>query len=162
MRNRSDDPYQIGNVIEYNDEEELSDLMHFDKMQHKPKPREHGFRMGTIGKVKKMEEGEDVGSIADMNDQKVRDMAIEKFAAQIKKIVSAKLLGKQINVKLKGNKRLVAQITLMIKMEVEYLKALMNGQDSKSPALQKNKELLKAEANKLDRMLQTDDFWPFK
>ncbi len=120
-----------------------------------------GHRRGSLVD-KKMEEGEDAGSIADMDDQKVRDMAMEKFAAQIKKIVSAKLLGKNINVNLKGNKRLVAQVATMIESEVEYLKALMNGQDSNSPALQKNKEILKAQANKLDRMLQTHDFWPFK
>lgn len=156
------EPYQKGKEIEYNEEPDLLDLMHFDKRQHSPTNRENGFRTGTISKVKSMEEGETPGGITDQNDQQVRDAAIEQFASKIKNAVSAKLMGKKINLKIKGHPDLVQQVTKLIKYEAEYLNAIMSGQASDTPALQKNKAIIEMEAKKLDRMLGTADFWPFK
>jgi hypothetical protein len=50
----------------------------------------------------------------------------------------------------------------MIRMESEYLNSLMSGQAANTPALQKNKAIIDMEAKKLDRMMGTSDFWPFK
>lgn len=158
------DPYQKGKAIEYNEEPELIDLMHFDKRQHTPTNREDGFRTGTIntGAGVHMEEGEDPGVIEDMNDEKIRNAAMEEFANKIKKAVSAKLTGKKLNLKLRGHKDVVSQVANMIKLESEYLNAIMTGQEANTPALQKNKAIIDTEAKKLDRMLGTNDFWPFK
>ena len=71
-------------------------------------------------------------------------------------------MGKKTNLKLKGHKDVVAQVANMIKLETEYLDALISGQDAKTPALQKTKAIIDAEAKKLDRMVGASDFWPFK
>lgn len=153
------DPYQKGKEIEYNEEPDLIDLMHFDKRQHSPTNREGGFRAGTIAKVK---EGETPGGIADSNDEEIRNAAMEEFADKIKKAVSAKLMGKKVNLKLKGHKDIVSQVANLVKLETDYLNAVISGQSADTPALQKNKALIDTEAKKLDRMLGTTDFWPFK
>jgi hypothetical protein len=154
------EPYQKGKEIEYNEEPDLIDLMHFDKRQHSPTNREGGFRVGTIGK--QMEEGETPGGIADATDEKIRNAAMEEFADKIKKAVSARLMGKKLNLKLKGHKDVVGQVANLIKLEADYLNAVISGQSADTPALQKNKALIDTEAKKLDRMLGTNDFWPFK
>jgi hypothetical protein len=153
------EPYQKGKEIEYNEEADLIDLMHFDKRQHAPTNREGGFRTGTIAKVK---EGETPGGIADADDEKIRNAAMEEFANKIKKAVSAKLMGKKLNLKLKGNKDIVSQVANMVKLEAEYLDAVISGQSADTPSLQKNKAIIDMESKKLDRMLGTNDFWPFK
>lgn len=157
-------PDQRGKQIEYNEEPELENAMHFDKMQHSPGPRNGGFRAGTIntGAGVHMEEGEEPGGIADMSDEKVRNAAMEEFANKIKSAISAKLMGRKINLKLKGHPDLVNQVTKMIKLEADYLDAIITGQSADTPALQKNKAVIDMEAKKLDRMLATNDFWPFK
>ena len=124
--------------------------------------RPDGFRAGTLDRPERMEEGEEPGDIADQNDEAERQMAVEEFANKIKNAVSAKLMGKKINLKLKGHKDLVGQVVNMIKMETDYLQALMSGQAADTPALQKNKAIIDSEAKKLDRMLGVHDFWPFK
>lgn len=111
---------------------------------------------------KKMEEGETPGGLADANDAQIRNAAMEEFANKIKKAVSAKLMGKKINLKINGHKDMVSQVIKMIKLETDYLNALMTGQAADTPALQKNKAIIDSEAKKLDRMLATSDFWPFK
>jgi hypothetical protein len=135
------------------------------ELTHKDKPRlrqhDEPYRIGSLVD-KKMEEGEEPGEIADMNDEEVRNAAIEEFAGKIKNAVSAKLMGKKINLKLKGNKELVAQVVKMIQLEADYLNGLISGQASDTPANQKNKAIIDMEAKKLDRMLATSDFWPFK
>lgn len=157
------EPYQIGKNITdaavARDEIELIDLTHFDKMQHGPGNRQHGFSVGTMDKVR---EGEEAGSIADEGEEETRNAAMEEFANKIKKAVSAKLMGRKLNLKLKGHPELVKQVANMIKFETEYLNSLISGQAADTPALQKNKAIIDSEAKKLDRMLQTSDFWPFK
>lgn len=163
MRNKQQ-PYQMGKAIEYNEEPELSDLIHFDKSQHSPTNREGGFRAGTIntGTGVHMEEGEEPGSIADMSNEQVRNSAVEEFSNKMKQAVSAKLMGRKTNIKLKGHPDLIKQITNMIKMEADYLDAMISGQSADTPALQKNKAIIDMEAKKLDRMLGADGVWPFK
>jgi hypothetical protein len=87
---------------------------------------------------------------------------MEEFANKIKKAVSAKLMGKKTNLKLKGNQDLINQVVKMIKYETYYLNAIIAGQAANTPALQKNKAILDGEAKKLDRMLGVSDSWPFK
>ena len=116
----------------------------------------------SAGHPHKVKEGEESGSIEDQNDEEMKRAAIEKFSNTIKKAVSAKLMGKKINFKLKGHKDIVAQIGNLIKLETQYLSELINGQDAKTPALQKTKAIIDAEAKKLDRMLGSSDVWPFK
>jgi hypothetical protein len=154
---KSNQPYQMGRAIEYNEEPDIVDMSDYEVVDHAP-----GFRVGSIDNYKKMKESEEPGGIADQDDQQVRDAATEKFANQIKKAVSAKLMGKKINLKLKGNKDLVSQVVNMIKLETDYLNAVISGQAADTPALQKNKAILDGEAKKLDRMLGVDGFWPFK
>jgi hypothetical protein len=162
MRNH-DNAYQLGKNIngrvEQENEMDLFDLNVFSPRQHAPENRENGFYMGTMGK---MEEGEESNSIITQNDEEARNAAMEQFAGKIKKAVSAKLMGKKLNLVLKGHPNLVKQVTKMIKYESEYLNALISGQAPDTPALQKNKAIIDSEANKLDRMLQTSGFWPFK
>jgi|688.fasta_scaffold278756_3 hypothetical protein len=157
-------PYQKGKEITDAavdlGEPELGDLMHFDKNQHAPGNRDGGFRIGKT--ANRMEEGEEPGGIADMNDEEVRTAAMEKFASDMKKAVSAKLMGRKTNLKLKGHPDIVNQITNLIKFEADYLNAIISGQAADTPALQKNKAIIDAEAKKLDRMLGTSDLWPFK
>ena len=155
-----DESSRRGKAIKYNNEPDLIDLMHFDKLQHAPENREHGFRIGTIDK--QMKEAEQPGGIADQNNEEVRNAAFEEFANKIKKAVSAKLMGRKLNLKLKGHPDIVSQVTNMIKFESDYLNALITGQAADTPALQKNKAIIDAESKKLDRMLGTDGFWPFK
>ena len=152
----------IGKEIEYNEEPELEDLMHFDKRQHAPTNRKQGFRTGTISKAKNMEEAEEPGGIADQNDEMIRNAAMEQFANKMKRAVSAKLMGRKTNLKLKGDPQVVNQITNLIKYESEYLDAIISGQAADTPALQKNKAIIDRESKKLDRMLGTTDLWPFK
>jgi hypothetical protein len=156
---QSKDPYSMGKVVAYNEEPEKSPAKGFIRIKVGD-DREAGFRVGEIGSPVK--EGEEPGGIADMNDEEVRNAAVEEFASKIKNAVSAKLMGKKLNLKLNGNQNLVSQIVSMIDGEVKYLNALMNGESADTPALQKNKALLDAEAKKLDRMLGVDDFRPFK
>ena len=61
-----------------------------------------------------------------------------------------------------GNKKLIAQIVELIRMETDYLNAIMTGQGTDAPILLKNKAEIDQKANELDRMLGTTDFWPFK
>jgi hypothetical protein len=161
MRNFKD-PYQIGKAIEYNNEPDLIDLVHFDKLQHAPSNREKGFRAGTIDKAKHMEEGEEPGSIASQSDEETRNAAMEEFADKIKKAVSSKLMGGKLKLKIKGHPSIVKQVMTLIQAETDYLKALTSGQSADTPALQKNKAIIEKEAKELDRMLGTIDFWPFK
>jgi len=153
------DPYQKGGVIEYNEEPELQDSLEFTDKTHKPGPKPHGKRVGTIDN---MAEGEEPGDIADQNDEMIRNAAMEQFANKMKRAVSAKLMGRKTNLKLKGDPQVVNQIVNLIKYEAEYLNAIMSGQASDTPALQKNKAIIDMEAKKLDRMLGTTDLWPFK
>jgi len=124
--------------------------------------RPDGYRIGTLDRPERMEEGEESNSIITQNDEEARNAAMEQFADKIKKAVSAKLMGRKLNLVLKGHPNLVKQVTKMIKYESEYLNALISGQAPDTPALQKNKAIIDSEAKKLDRMLQTSDFWPFK
>lgn len=150
-----------GKEIEYNDEEELYDLTHFDKEQHAPGNRD-GYRAGTIGPAKRMKESEQPGDITDQTDQEKKTRVLNAFSEQIQNIITKKLMGSDVELKITGNPRLVDQVTKLINMETAYLKAIMNGQASDTPALQKNKAIIEKEANYLDRMLKTHDFWPFK
>lgn len=152
----------IGKEIEYNEEPELIDLVHFDKMQHSPTERKDGFRMGTISRAKNMEEAEQPGGITDQTDEEVRAAAAEKFANKMKSAVSAKLMGRKTNLKLKGHPDVVKQVTNLIKYETDYLDAIISGQSADTPSLQKNKAIIDMEAKKLDRMLGTTELWPFK
>jgi hypothetical protein len=159
---KHDDEYEMGKVIadpEY--DSDIIDLSTFTNVSNIGN-RRNGFRTGTLDRPERMEEGEDVGSVEDQNDEQVRNAAMEEFANKIKTAVSAKLMGKKLNLKLKGHKDLVSQITNMIKLETDYLNALMMGQAADTPALQKNKAIIDTEAKKLDRMLGVNDFWPFK
>lgn len=152
-----------GRPIEYNEEPTLQkNVLNLPKNTIGNK--ENGKRIGTIdsGTGVHMEEGEQPGGIADAEDERVRNAAMEEFASKIKKAVSAKLMGKKINLKLNGHKDIVAQVTNMIKLETDYLNALITGQAANTPALQKNKAIIDSEAKKLDRMMGTSDFWPFK
>lgn len=141
-------PYRMGDVVQRDEIEKPVD----------------GKRIGTYDKTNsnKMEEAEGPGGIADQTEAEIRSAAMEEFANKIKKAVSAKLMGKKINLKLKGHPDIVEQVTNMIKFETEYLRAIMSGQSADTPALQKNKAIIDKEAKKLDRMLKTQDFWPFK
>ena len=160
---KQNQPYRCGEII--NDrvgpdvEMDLVDLDIFSRQQHTPKNREYGYHAGTMAK---MEEAEDTNTITTQNDEEARNVAMEQFASKIKKAVSAKIMGKKLNLVLKGVPTLVKQVVKMIKYESEYLSAIISGQASDTPALQKNKAIIDSEANKLDRMLQTSDFWPFK
>ena len=153
------DPYQMGREIEYNEEPPKSPSKHFIKIKVGD-GRETGFRVGEIGRP--VREGEEPGGIADMNDEQIRNAAMEEFAGTIKSAVSANLMGKKLNLKMNGDEELVNQVLDMIRKETDYLRALMNGEAADTPALLKNKALLDAEAKKLDRMLGVDGFWPFK
>lgn len=157
------DEYQAGQNITGRvgpeNEMELIDLKIFSPRQHAPGNRENGFYAGSM---EKMEEGEDTNSIIVQNDEEARNLAMEQFAEKIKKAVSAKITGKKLKLVLKGHPDLVKQVTKMIKYESEYLSAIVSGQAPDTPALQKNKAIIDSEASKLDRMLQTSDFWPFK
>jgi hypothetical protein len=159
------DPYQMGpSPIASEDEPELADSMHFDKMQHSPGNREGGFRMGdnTSGTQRHMEEGEDSASSVHKSEQEQLDAMIEDYKNKIKTAVSARLLGKPTKIKMSGNKKLIAQIVKLIKMETDYLNSIMTGQGADAPILMKMKAEIDQEANMLDRMLGTTDFWPFK
>jgi len=158
------EPYQRGNVIEYNDEMKLEDSQYFTNNTHKPGSDNLavGERRGTVGCPKRMEEGEEAGGIVDMNDEKVRKKALNDFAEKIYKIVSARVLGKDIKLRLTGQPSLVKQLEHMINIESTYLKGLMMGKAADDPSNQKTREEIRAEANKLDRMLGVQDFWPFK
>jgi hypothetical protein len=87
---------------------------------------------------------------------------IEDYKNKIKTAVSARLLGKPTKIKMSGNKKLIAQIVKLIKMETDYLNSIMTGQGADAPILMKMKAEIDQEANMLDRMLGTTDFWPFK
>lgn len=159
------DPYQMGrSPIPSEDEIDLEDAMHFDKMQHKPGNRDGGFRMGdnTSGTQRHMEEGEDSANSVHKSEQEQLDAMLEDYKNKIKSAVSARLLGKPTKLKMSGNKKLIAQIVKLIKMETDYLNAIMTGQGADAPILLKTKAEIDREANILDRMLGTTDFWPFK
>lgn len=160
---KQNEAYQSGKIITDrvgpDDEMDLVDLNVFSRQQHTPENREYGYHVGTMAK---MEEAEDTNTITTQNDEEARNVAMEQFASKIKKAVSAKIMGKKLNLVLKGVPRLVKQVVKMIKYESEYLSAIISGQAPDTPALQKNKAIIDSEANKLDRMLQTSDFWPFK
>jgi hypothetical protein len=156
------DEYEMGTVdADPRYDSDIVDLSTFTNVSNVGS-RPDGFRAGTLDRPERMEEGEEPGDIADQNDEAERQMAVEEFANKIKNAVSAKLMGKKINLKLKGHKDLVGQVVNMIKMETDYLQALMSGQAADTPALQKNKAIIDSEAKKLDRMLGVHDFWPFK
>jgi hypothetical protein len=150
---KQNNPYQMGREMEYNEEPEIVDVDSIALRNGKP------YRMGTVAKIRETEEP---GDIADQNDEEQRQAAVEQFSNKIKNAVSAKLMGKKINLKMKGNKSLVGQVVNMIKYETDYLSSLMNGQSADDPAMQKNKALIDSESKKLDRMLGVHDFWPFK
>jgi hypothetical protein len=156
------DEYEMGTVD--SDRRYDSDILNLSTFTNLSSvgSRPNGFRAGTLDRPERMEEGEDTGSIADQNDEQIRNSAFEEFANKIKNAVSAKLMGRKVNLKLKGHKDVVAQVVNMIKLETDYLSALMSGQSADTPALQKNKTQIDMEAKKLDRMLGTNDFWPFK
>lgn len=156
------DEYEMGTVdADPRYDTDIIDLSTFANVDG-IKDRRAGFRAGTLDRPERMEEGEASGDIADQEEEQVRNAAVEQFANKIKDVVSAKLMGRKVNLKLKGNKDLVSQVVNMIKIETQYLNALISGQASDTPALQKNKAILDGEAKKLDRMLGTSDFWPFK
>ena len=160
---KQNEAYQSGKIITDrvgpDDEMDLVDLNVFSRQQHTPENREYGYHVGTMAK---MEEAEDTNTITTQNDEEARNVAMEQFASKIKKAVSAKIMGRKLNLVLKGVPSLVKQVVKMIKYESEYLSAIISGQAPDTPALQKNKAIIDSEANKLDRMLQTSDFWPFK
>jgi hypothetical protein len=118
-----------------------------------------GHRRGTLDNV---EEGDDSASSIHADDQEQTDAMLEDYKNKIKSAVSARLLGKKINLKLSGNKRLIKQIVSLIKLESDYLQNIMGGQGADAPILMKTKAQIEVEANVLDRMLGTTDFWPFK
>lgn len=157
---KNDDEYEFGTLEA--DEEYDSAILKSPISSNKQSvgSRPEGFRAGTLDRP--MKEAEQPGGIADQSDQEVRNAAIEEFANKIKKAVSSKLMGRKVNLKLKGHKDLVSQVVNMIKLESEYLNALIIGQAADTPSLQKNKAIIDSESKKLDRMLGTSDFWPFK
>ena len=157
---KHDEPYRLGNVVAYNEEPKKYDIPHFTEITPVGYGKENGFRTGEIGHP--VREGEDVGSVEDQSDEQIREKAIQDFGNNVKNIVSAKLMGKKINLKLHGHKDIVAQIANLIKAETDYLSALMSGQAADTPALQKNKAIIDGEAKKLDRMFGVDGLWPFK
>ena len=158
---KHDDEYEMGKVIaDPNYDGEILKFPHFERTD--VSDHRNGYRAGTLDRPERMEEGEDAGSVEDQNDETTRNAAMEEFANKIKKAVSAKLMGKKTNLKLKGHKDVVAQVTKMIKLETEYLDALITGQSAVTPALQKTKAIIDSEAKKLDRMVGSSDFWPFK
>lgn len=155
--------HQSGDVIEYNNEDELIDSPHFARnntLGSKP----NGKRVGdiTTGVQRHMEEGEDSTSAVHMDKEKTLQDILEDYKNKIKNAVSARLLGKKINMKLSGDRKTVEQIVKLIKLETEYLKNIMSGQGADAPILQKMKAEIDGEANVLDRMLGANDFWPFK
>ena len=154
-------PTRRGKAIEYNDEMELQHPEHF-QTNNTLRSKGESYRAGTIDRPSHMEEGDSPGGIADQTQASVRNAAMEEFAKKIKNAVSAKLMGRKINLNLKGYKNIVEQVVSMIKLEVKYLNAVMMGQAADTPALQKNKAIIEAEANKLDRMMGVTGFWPFK
>lgn len=156
------DEYEMGTVdADRNYDSDILNLSTFTNVSNVGS-RPNGFRMGTLDKPERMEEAEEPDGIADENDKKIPNAAIEEFSDKIKKAVSAKLMGKKINLKLKGHKDIVKQVANMVKLESDYLDAIIKGQSADAPSLQKNKALIDMEAKKLDRMLGTTDFWPFK
>jgi len=153
--------YEMGKVIaDPNYDGEILKFPHF----HRTNVSDHrnGYRAGTLDRPERMEEGEDAGSVEDLNDEQVREIAMQEFTDNIRKIVSAKLSGKKIDIKMSGKEPLISQITKLLKYETAYLEALMGGQSADTPALQKNKAIIDSEAKKLDRMLGVDGIWPFK
>ena len=90
--------FRIGNVVAYNGEPKKYKLPKFVNI-NVGEERQNGFRAGEIGHP--VQEGEDAGSVEDMNDEQVRNAAMEEFAGKIKSAASAKLMGKKINLKLK-------------------------------------------------------------
>jgi len=122
-----------------------------------------GHRRGdnTSG-TQNMEEGEDSASSIHKSEQEQLDAMIEDYKNKIRSAVSARLLGKPTKIKMFGNKKLIAQIVELIRMETDYLNAIMTGQGADAPILLKNKAEIDQKANELDRMLGTTDFWPFK
>lgn len=156
------DEYEAGTVdADPKYDSDIIDLTTFTNISNVGS-RPDGYRIGTLDRPQRMEEGDDANSITTQSDEEVRNLAMQQFAEKIKKAVSAKLMGRKLNLVLKGHPNLVKQVTKMIKYESEYLNALISGQPPDTPALQKNKAIIDSEANKLDRMLQTSDFWPFK
>jgi len=123
-----------------------------------------GHRRGdnTSGMQRHMEEGEDSASSIHKSSQEQLDDMIEDYKNKIRSAVSARLLGKPTKIKMSGNKNLIAKIVELIKMETDYLNAIMTGQGADAPMLLKNKAQIDQKANELDRMLNTTDFWPFK
>lgn len=159
---QKEQPYSIGNNINDmavdNEEYQLIDLTHFGK-NHSPEERKNGFRVGISDKV---QESGDAGHSEAQSDEDIRNSAFEEFANKMKKAVSSKLMGRKINLKMKGDPAVVNQIVKMIKYETEYLNNIISGQAPDTPALQKNKAIIDREAKTLDRMLGVNDFWPFK
>lgn len=156
------DEYEAGTVdADPKYDSDIIDLTTFTNISNVGS-RPDGYRIGTLDRPQRMEEGDDANSITTQSDEEVRNLAMQQFAEKIKKAVSAKLMGRKLNLVLKGHPNLVKQVTKMIKYESEYLNAIISGQPPDTPALQKNKAIIDSEANKLDRMLQTSDFWPFK
>lgn len=156
------DEYEIGTVdADKRYDSDIIDLSTFTNISNVGS-RPNGYRAGTLDRPERMEEGEESNSITTQEDAEQRNVAMEEFANKIKKAVSAKLMGRKLNLRLKGHPDIVKQIANMIKYETEYLDAIISGQAPDTPALQKNKAIIDSESKKLDRMLQTSDFWPFK
>ena len=151
--------FRIGNVVAYNGEPKKYKLPKFVNI-NVGEERQNGFRAGEIGHP--VQEGEDAGSVEDMNDEQVREKALQGFTNNIRQIISAKMMNKPIKIKLTGEDQLVKQIVNLIRKELNYLKALMSGQAADAPAPQKNKAIIDSEAKVLDRMLGVDGAWPFK
>lgn len=156
------DEYEKGTVdADHRYDSDIIDLSTFTNISNVGS-RQDGYRAGTLDRPERMEEGEDAGGISDQTDESIRNAAAEAFANKIKSAVSARLLGKRTNLKLKGQKNIVQQVANMVNLETDYLNALMTGQAANTPSLQKNKAIIDMEAKKLDRMLGTFDLWPFK
>lgn len=120
------------------------------------------FRIGDLDSQETKNEGQDANEITDQTDEKKKQSVIEDFSNKIKNAISSKLMGRKVNLKIKGSQDLVDQVTKMIKFETDYLNAIISGQSADTPSLQKNKAIIEMEAKKLDRMLGVSDFWPFK
>lgn len=155
----TEDDYRLGHLT-------ADDKLDGVRISNRPhlRQKDEPYRIGSLVD-KKMEEAEDAGGIADQNDQKVRNDAANNLSQMLHKAVTARVNGKEINLKFitgEGHKGIGDHIKYMIDLESRYLSALINGQSADTPALQKIKEQLKAAENKLNRMLQTDDVWPFK